>query len=58
MRDGATTRYIYDAFGNLLAEADEPNNITKYFTARIMAHELGHWIGWDLPYVPCFGSSF
>ncbi len=31
VRDGVTTRYIYDARGNLLAEADSSNNITKYF---------------------------
>jgi len=31
VRDGSTTRYIYDASGNLLAEANGDNNITKYF---------------------------
>jgi RHS repeat-associated protein len=30
-RSGVTTRYIYDAKGNLLAEADGNNNITKYY---------------------------
>ena len=31
VRDGATTRYIYDAAGNLLAEADANNVITRYY---------------------------
>jgi len=31
LRNGVTTRYIYDAKGNLLAEADGSNNITKYY---------------------------
>jgi RHS repeat-associated protein len=31
VRNGVETRYIYDAGGNLLAEADASNNITKYF---------------------------
>lgn len=30
-RNGATTRYIYDANGNLLAEADGTNAITRYY---------------------------
>jgi RHS repeat-associated protein len=30
-RNGVVTRYIYDASGNLLAEADGSNNITKYY---------------------------
>ncbi|MDD5243710.1 MAG: DUF6531 domain-containing protein [Syntrophorhabdaceae bacterium] len=30
-RDGVVTRYIYDANGNLLAEADGENNITRYY---------------------------
>ncbi|MBI5055168.1 MAG: choice-of-anchor D domain-containing protein [Nitrospirae bacterium] len=30
-RNGVTTRYIYDAGGNLLAEADGSNNITRYY---------------------------
>ncbi len=31
VRNGVTTRYIYDAKGNLLAEADGSNNITRYY---------------------------
>jgi len=31
VRSGVTTRYIYDASGNLIAEADGNNNITKYY---------------------------
>jgi RHS repeat-associated protein len=31
VKDGATTRYIYDAVGNLLAEADGSNNITRLY---------------------------
>jgi len=31
IRDGVETRYIYDANGNLLAEADANNNITRYY---------------------------
>jgi RHS repeat-associated protein len=31
VRDGAITRYIYDAAGNLMAEADGLNNITRYY---------------------------
>jgi RHS repeat-associated protein len=31
IRNGTTTRYIYDAYGNLLAEADGNNNITRYY---------------------------
>ncbi|HEY6872713.1 MAG TPA: RHS repeat-associated core domain-containing protein [Geobacteraceae bacterium] len=31
MRSGVTTRYIYDATGRLLAEADGSNNITRYY---------------------------
>jgi RHS repeat-associated protein len=31
VRSGATTRYIYDVKGNLLAEADGNNSITKYY---------------------------
>lgn len=31
VRSVVTTRYIYDASGNLLAEADGSNNITKYY---------------------------
>jgi len=31
IQNGVTTRYIYDATGNLLAEADEQNNITRYY---------------------------
>jgi RHS repeat-associated protein len=30
-RNGVVTRYIYDAAGNLLAEADGLNNITRYY---------------------------
>jgi RHS repeat-associated protein len=30
-RSGVSTRYIYDASGNLLAEADGSNNITRYY---------------------------
>jgi len=30
-RNGVVTRYTYDAAGNLLAEADESNNITRYY---------------------------
>jgi RHS repeat-associated protein len=30
-RNGVTTRYVYDAAGNLLAEADGQNNITRYY---------------------------
>ncbi|KQC06937.1 MAG: hypothetical protein APR62_07285 [Smithella sp. SDB] len=30
-RSGVTTKYIYDANGRLLAEADANNNITKYY---------------------------
>jgi len=30
-RDGIVTRYIYDANGNLLAEADGENRITRYY---------------------------
>ena len=30
-REGVTTRYIYDASGNLLAEADSSNNILSCF---------------------------
>nr|WP_246562084.1 RHS repeat-associated core domain-containing protein [Geobacter grbiciae] len=30
-RNGATTRYIYDTNGNLLAEADGTNAITRYY---------------------------
>lgn len=30
-RDDTVTRYIYDASGNLLAEADGKNNITRYY---------------------------
>ncbi|MBI5874381.1 MAG: RHS repeat-associated core domain-containing protein [Deltaproteobacteria bacterium] len=30
-RSGVITRYIYDAAGNLLAETDGSNNITKYY---------------------------
>ena len=30
-REGVTTRYIYDASGNLLAEADSSNTILSYF---------------------------
>ncbi|MEA3479762.1 MAG: RHS repeat-associated core domain-containing protein, partial [Bacteroidota bacterium] len=30
-REGVTTRYIYDASGNLLAEADSSNNILSYY---------------------------
>ena len=30
-RYGVTTKYVYDAKGNLLAEADGNNNITKYY---------------------------
>lgn len=30
-RNGAVTRYIYDANGNLLAEADGTNTITRYY---------------------------
>ncbi len=31
VRSGVTTRYIYDMRGNLLAEADGNNNITRYY---------------------------
>lgn len=31
MRDGVVTRYIYDAKGNLLAEANVSNQITRYY---------------------------
>ncbi len=31
IRDGVTTKYVYDMNGNLLAEADVNNIITKYF---------------------------
>ena len=31
VRNGVTTRYIYDAVGNLLAEADGSNTITRYY---------------------------
>ena len=31
VRNGVTTKYIYDAGGNLLAEADGNNVITKYY---------------------------
>ncbi len=31
VRNGVTTRYIYDMRGNLLAEADGNNNITRYY---------------------------
>ncbi|MBI5196253.1 MAG: transglutaminase [Nitrospirae bacterium] len=31
VRNGIETRYIYDTGGNLLAEADGNNNITKYY---------------------------
>ncbi len=31
VRSGVTTRYIHDASGNLLAEADGSNNITRYY---------------------------
>lgn len=31
IRSGVTTRYIYDAAGNLLAEADGSNVITRYY---------------------------
>lgn len=31
IRDTSTTKYIYGAGGNLLAEADASNNITKYY---------------------------
>lgn len=31
VRSGVTTRYIYDMMGNLLAEADGNNNITRYY---------------------------
>lgn len=30
-RNGVTTKYIYDVTGNLLAEADVNNNITRYY---------------------------
>ena len=30
-RNGVVTRYIYDAAGNLIAEADGNNNITRYY---------------------------
>ena len=30
-RNGTITKYIYDAAGNLLAEADAGNNITRYY---------------------------
>ena len=30
-RNGTVTRYIYDASGNLLAEADSSNQITRYY---------------------------
>lgn len=30
-RNGTTTRYIYDTAGNLIAEADGSNNITRYY---------------------------
>ncbi|MBI5695638.1 MAG: RHS repeat-associated core domain-containing protein [Nitrospirae bacterium] len=31
VRNGVTTRYLYDAAGNLLAETDGSNNITRYY---------------------------
>ena len=31
VRNGVATRYIYDAVGNLLAEADGSNTITRYY---------------------------
>ena len=31
MRGGVETRYIYDTNGNLLAEADANNTITRYY---------------------------
>ncbi|MBI5189203.1 MAG: RHS repeat-associated core domain-containing protein [Nitrospirae bacterium] len=31
VRGGVTTRYLYDAAGNLLAETDGSNNITRYY---------------------------
>ncbi len=31
VRSGVVTRYVYDAVGNLLAEADGQNNITRYY---------------------------
>lgn len=31
IRNGVETRYIYDPTGNLLAEADGNNNITRYY---------------------------
>ena len=31
VRYGAETHYVYDASGNLLAETDNNNNITKYY---------------------------
>jgi len=31
MRDGITTQYVYDAAGNLLAEADGTGTITRYY---------------------------
>jgi RHS repeat-associated protein len=31
IRNGIVTRYIYDAGGNILAEADENNTITRYY---------------------------
>ncbi len=30
-RNGVTTRYIYDAAGNVIAEADSSNTITRYY---------------------------
>ena len=36
-REGVTTRYIYDAAGNLLAEADSSNN---YNTPQNLDHQL------------------
>ncbi len=41
IRNGVTTRYIYDASGNLLAEADEQNYITRYYITRYYIHGLG-----------------
>ncbi|MBN1382241.1 MAG: RHS repeat-associated core domain-containing protein, partial [Deltaproteobacteria bacterium] len=31
LRSGTTTRYVYDAAGNLLAEADGSNTIIRYY---------------------------
>ena len=31
VRNGVTTRYVYDASGNLLCETDGSNNITRYY---------------------------